>query len=64
MSYITDYTKDDKTTKFVEQSDVMIDIAMASNMKEVRDIVKQWKKDLKSVDEYRRANTDTSSSRV
>jgi hypothetical protein len=60
MSYVTKYTKDEKTTKFVEQSDVMIDIAMTTKMSEVKDIVKQWRKDLKEVDYYRRANIDKS----
>ena len=59
MSFIKTYTKDEKTTKFIEQADVMIEIAMASSMKEVKTIVKQWKTDLNTVDDYRRSQTDT-----
>ncbi len=57
MSFIKTYTKDERTTKFIEQQDVMIEIAMSTKMTEIKDIVRQWKKDLNEVDEYRRANT-------
>ncbi len=56
MTYIKTYTKDNKTTKFIEQADVMIDIAMTTKMTEVKDIVKQWRKDLAEVEQYRRDN--------
>ena len=57
MSYVKVYTKDERTTKFIEQSDIMIDIAMTTKMTEVKDIVRQWRKDLEEVEQYRRANT-------
>ncbi len=62
--YVKVYEKDSKVTKFVEQSDVMIDIAMASNMKEIKVIVREWKDDLAEVEQYRRDNMDTSSGSV
>ena len=61
MSYIKNYTKDGKTTKFVEQSDIMIDIAMTTKMTQVKDIVRQWRKDLAEVEQYRRDNVSTDS---
>ncbi len=55
MTYVKTYTNDDEeVSKFIEQSDVMIDIAMAASMKDVKNIVRQWKQDLSEVEEHRR----------
>ena len=55
-TYVKVYTNEDteRTSKFIEQSEVMIDIAMSASMKEVKTIVKQWKDDLAEVEDHRR----------